>query len=276
MFEPDAELVKIVAATEGLLVTAAGFQEAELREASLLPGWTRGHVLTHVARNADGGTRLLDWARTGVESYEYPSMEARAAEIEEGAGRDRAALLADVEQSAQRFSDAYRRMPSDAWQRVVRWTSGAEFPAERAADARLCEVLVHHVDLRGAFRPSDWPADFVTDMLGRAVASFAKRRPRPTGTAAGNRRTATRETSEVDDEFARRKGKAASGYYAAGLRLRLHATDTDARYELTPEADAPVVSGPQTELLAWLMGRTDGSALSTEDGKPPPSPPFLY
>ena len=45
----------------------------------LLPGWTVGHVLTHVARNADAYTNLLTWARTGVETPAYASPEAREA-----------------------------------------------------------------------------------------------------------------------------------------------------------------------------------------------------
>jgi maleylpyruvate isomerase len=32
---------------------------------SALPGWSRAHVLTHVARNADAMINLLTWARTG-------------------------------------------------------------------------------------------------------------------------------------------------------------------------------------------------------------------
>jgi maleylpyruvate isomerase len=80
-------LAEITTATRALLATAAKLDDDDVRAPSLLPGWTRGHVLTHVARNADGGTRLLTWARTGAESYEYPSLEARAAEIEDGAGR---------------------------------------------------------------------------------------------------------------------------------------------------------------------------------------------
>ena len=54
---------------------------------SRLPGWTRGPVVCHVARNAEGLVRLLHWARTGIETPMYPSMEARAADIEAGAGR---------------------------------------------------------------------------------------------------------------------------------------------------------------------------------------------
>ncbi len=172
-------LAEITAATRDLLATAARLDDADVRAPSLLPGWTRGHVLTHVARNADGGTRLLTWARTGVESYEYPSLEARAAEIEAGADRPAATLLADVRQSADQFADAYTRMPDEAWNRTVQWTTGARHPAARAADARLTEVLVHHVDLDAGFTPGDWPADFTARLLTSVTASFARRADAP-------------------------------------------------------------------------------------------------
>ncbi|MDL4815285.1 maleylpyruvate isomerase family mycothiol-dependent enzyme [Actinomadura opuntiae] len=183
-------LAAITAATRGLLASAERLDDAAMRAPSLLPGWTRGHVLTHVARNADGGTRLLTWARTGVESREYPSVDARAAEIEAGAGRPAAVLVADVRDSAERWAEAYAAMPDDAWERVVQWTSGARRPAARASDARLTEVLTHHVDLDAGFGPADWPADYVARMLPNIVASYARR--------------------------------------DAALRLRVHATDTGA------------------------------------------------
>src|SRR5947209_13093544 len=66
-------------------------------------------------------------------------------------------------------------MPDEAWSRTLRWTSGKERPAYRAADARLTEVLVHHVDLRAGFGPGDWPADFVETMLGTVISAFAVR-----------------------------------------------------------------------------------------------------
>ncbi|MFE9102317.1 maleylpyruvate isomerase family mycothiol-dependent enzyme [Actinomadura geliboluensis] len=172
-------LAEITAATRDLLATAARLDDADVRAPSLLPGWTRGHVLTHVARNADGGTRLLTWARTGVESYEYPSLQARAAEIEAGADRPAATLLADVRQSADQFADAYTRMPDEAWNRTVQWTTGARHPAARAADARLTEVLVHHVDLDAGFTPGDWPADFTARSLTSVTASFVRRADAP-------------------------------------------------------------------------------------------------
>jgi maleylpyruvate isomerase len=168
-------LATITAATGALLASAGRLADADMRAPSLLPGWTRGHVLTHVARNADGGTRLLTWARTGVASHEYPSMDARAAEIEDGAGRPAAVLVADVRDSADRWAEAYAAMPDDAWERVVQWTSGARHPIARATDARLTEVLTHHVDLDSGFTPADWPAAYVTRMLPNIVASYARR-----------------------------------------------------------------------------------------------------
>lgn len=132
-------LAEITTATRTLLATAAKLDDDDVRAFSLLPGWTRGHVLTHVARNADGGTRLLTWARTGVESYEYPSLEARATEIEDG----------------------------------------ARHPAARATDARLTEILVHHVDLDAGFAPRDWPANFTTRMLASVTTSYARREDAP-------------------------------------------------------------------------------------------------
>lgn len=237
-FEPAALLDRITTATEHLLATAAALGDADMRAPSLLPGWSRGHVLTHLARNADGGTRLLTWARTGTPSAEYPSLEARAAEIEAGAGRSAAALIADVRAAAERFAAEYARMPADAWRNVVRWTAGQRRPAARIADSRLCEVLVHHVDLRAGATPAGWPAAFVADELNVVTAAFGAREDPPA--------------------------------------VRLHATDTGARYEVTTGGDAVTVRGSQASLLAWLMGRSPGDDLTADGGPPLPGLPFLY
>jgi maleylpyruvate isomerase len=224
-------LAEITAATTAFLTTAARLDDSDVRGPSLLPGWTRGHVLTHVARNADGGTRLLTWARTGVESYEDPSLDARAAEIEAGAGRPARALLEDVRQSAGRFAEAFALMPDEAWDRTVQWTTGARHPAARAADARLTEVLIHHVDLDAGFTPDDWPPDFTDRQLTSVTAAFARRDDAPD--------------------------------------LRLHATDTGQDHGTGDH----LVTGPGSALLAWLLGRSPGTALTGADQI---RIPFLY
>ena len=87
MDDANDVLADLNSGTRRLLDGMARLSDAAARQPSLLPGWSRGHVLAHLARNAEGSTRLLIWARTGVPSYEYESAEARAAEIEAGAGR---------------------------------------------------------------------------------------------------------------------------------------------------------------------------------------------
>src|SRR5213080_825186 len=93
-------LARVGAATDRLMATAAALSDAQAREPSLLAGWSRGHVLTHIARNADGLVNLLRWARTGTQTPMYASAESRAADIEAGAGRPAADLAADVRESA--------------------------------------------------------------------------------------------------------------------------------------------------------------------------------
>ncbi|HSN07046.1 MAG TPA: maleylpyruvate isomerase family mycothiol-dependent enzyme, partial [Candidatus Angelobacter sp.] len=82
-----ADLAALDASTASLARTLAAVDDEVARRPSLLPDWSVGHVLTHVARNADGMVRLVDWALTGVPQPMYDSLDARNADIEAGAGR---------------------------------------------------------------------------------------------------------------------------------------------------------------------------------------------
>src|SRR5215470_2987098 len=137
MNEVNHSLDRLAAATDRVLATATALSDAEAREPSLLPGWSRGHVLTHVARNADGLGNLLQWARTGVETPMYASAESRSADIEAGAGRPAADLATDVRESAAAFAAEAASMPEDAWAGQVRALSGPPFPARGVLDRRL-------------------------------------------------------------------------------------------------------------------------------------------
>lgn len=237
---PDGYVRQLRSATADLVGAIGGLSDAEVRAPSPLPGWTRAHVLTHLARNAEGGTRLLEWARTGVPSFEYESLAARAAAIERGAGRPAATLVADVRGSAEGFFAAADMMPADAWQRTVRWTTGHEAEGALIVPMRLGEVLIHHVDLDIGYRPRDWPAAFVGDYLDRAV-------------------TALRGLTEWPGA------------------VRMEATDTGRFHEIGDMTSAPaVIAGPEYVLLAWLLGRSDGGELSREGNSPLPEVPPLY
>jgi maleylpyruvate isomerase len=240
MDEANEVLAALKSATRRLLDEIAGLSDAAVRQPSLLPGWSRGHVLTHLARNAEGSTRLLTWARTGVPSYEYESAEARAAEIEAGAARPAEVLVEDVRRTAAALEDAATGVPSQAWPRVVRYTGGQERPADVILPSRLAEVLIHHVDLDHGFTPEDWPGPFVTDMLTLLASSLGQR----DGMAAMR--------------LARRGG--GGGIHAIG----------------GPGPADMTVTGFGPELLAWLLGRSDGRDLGREPDGPLPAIPAIY
>ena len=150
----------------------------DLVAASGLPGWTRGHVLTHVARNADGLRNLLLAARSRQVVRMYACPTARAADVEAGAGRDLEVIVADVVQSSRRFGIDTSMMTDEDWSPQVLFTSGQPDPPLIAADLipsmRLNEVELHHVDLAAGYTFSDTPPELAQHMLGHYAARRAR------------------------------------------------------------------------------------------------------
>src|SRR4051794_2658142 len=167
--DPLVLLTDVDRATENLLRTAADFDPAVVPAPSLLPGWTVGHVLTHVARNADAYTNLLTWARTGVETPAYASAAARVEGIDAGAGRPLAEQIADLREAHERFADAAAAMPAEAWIYFLPSTGAS---AAAVPWARLREVEVHHVDLGAGYTPEDWSDAFALRLLREIVTGF--------------------------------------------------------------------------------------------------------
>lgn len=128
-------------ATERLIDTVHELDDDALQRPSLLPGWTRAHVLAHLARNADGLVNLLTWARTGVEHPMYASSADRDADVEEGAARGQWLLIEDLSASAARFAQAVRSMPERAWSAEV--VADEPVPAHAIPRMRLRELRVH-------------------------------------------------------------------------------------------------------------------------------------
>lgn len=102
----------------------ASFSDGEFRAASRLPGWTKAHVIGHVARNAEALTRLATWARTGVESPIYADRAQRAAEIEESAGWPPPKLRESLADTAERLDIELGRLDGDGWAARVRSALG--------------------------------------------------------------------------------------------------------------------------------------------------------
>ena len=144
-------------ATQRLLDTARIITEPDLRAPSLLPGWTRAHVLAHVARNADAMRNVLAGVRTGQDRPGYASAEAREAGIEQDAGRPARELTADLADSAMALRTVARQLPDDGWQVPVRVPGLASFPAAELLIRRLVEVELHHSDLGTGYGPAEDP-----------------------------------------------------------------------------------------------------------------------
>jgi maleylpyruvate isomerase len=229
--EITADLARIEVATQRLLATIATLTDEQAREPSLLPGWTRGHVLTHIARNADAMVNVLRGAQAGTGTRMYASPEARNAAIEAGAGRPAAALAADLRDSAGAFAAEAALVPASAWRAPARALTGPPFPASGLPLRRLGEVEIHHADLGLAYRPSDWPEEFVATYFQRVARSLAGREDVPP--------------------------------------CRLRPAGAEATFPVGPagqERAGPLVTGPLAALLAWLLGRGDGSGLTVDAG----------
>jgi maleylpyruvate isomerase len=223
----EAMLDTVDVSTDLLLASVEALRDDEVTGPTLLPEWHRGHLLTHVARGADSLGRLLEWARTGVEQQQYPSSEARAAEIQSGSRRSIDELAADITRTAAAFEQAVRSLPDAAWSVVVRPRTGEPATAERLVFIRLRELEMHHVDLAAGYAFADIPPEVTTLVIDDILASH-ERRP------------------------------------DSGPRLRISATDVTLERELG--SGGPLVTGDQADLLGWLSGRTDGAALSLPEG----------
>jgi maleylpyruvate isomerase len=163
-------------ATQRLLGSARTITEPELQQPSLLPGWTRAHVLAHLARGADAMRYLLIGARIGQERPAYVSAEARDADIAFGGTLAAKELMADLTRSALAFRTIIKQMPDDAWQFRVRILGSAPFPAAQLLTRRLVEVELHHGDLGTGYGPAYWPTSFAAMELAEPMQSLRQDR----------------------------------------------------------------------------------------------------
>lgn len=148
----DPALKRIAIATQSLLRDTLALDEDDWRVPSLLPGWTRAHVATHVARNADALRRLIAAARVGDPTLLYPSANQKFSEIERGAERSGLELHVDLDTSAGELARLCDRV--EDWMVPVRLPDG-EFPLSIVVLIRLQELTLHHLDLDSGFSWAD-------------------------------------------------------------------------------------------------------------------------
>ena len=228
MLEPMAS------ATTRFLALISPLSDEELKAPSRLPNWTRGHVATHIARNADAMVNLCTWARTGLQLPMYRSQEERDSDIEHGANRSAAQIVADVAKSAESLAAAIESLNESALKTTIRRgaaAAGPAFPASAIPWMRLREIEIHLVDLDLTPSFADTSLEFLVALLAEEVPNFESR--------------------------------------VVGLTLL---TQEGPRFQIGDGGQR--ITGPIGDITAWLLGRAkENEILRLSSDLPIPAPP---
>ncbi len=191
---------------------------------SALPGWTRGHLLTHLARNADAFGNLLRGAEAGEQRSMYESQAQRDADIEAGSHRSAHELRVDSSASSGRFIQAINELDVRHEDAPVAKRPGAPtFPARDVAMHRLVEVEVHHADLGIGYSHRDWSPALCDLLIGEVL----------------------------DDR-------------ADGPAMVLRARDTGGLWKFGVQGQGPTIEGMACDLAWWVLGRGTGTGLTSD------------
>jgi maleylpyruvate isomerase len=183
---PEVGIAGARSATRRLFETLDIVDDVAVTRPSLLDGWTVGHVLTHLARNADSHVRLLRAAVGGRGANRYPGGVAqRTGEIESGSARSASELVADVRSAAATLDALWQEIvdsdsaAADVWA-VVGKAIDRDEPVHRLPWLRWREIEVHHADLGLAgFTYDNWSSEYVRREL--RLAEMAWRASHPMG-----------------------------------------------------------------------------------------------
>jgi maleylpyruvate isomerase len=230
--DPQAQFELLADATQRLVRTVDGLDEAGLAAPSTLPGWSRAHVVAHLALNSEGLAGVLEGRIEGEPTTMYRSDEARTADIEELAAADPAELRERFLAGTTLIADGVDRLPDEFWTETFERTPGGRVIRYAAIPGmRLREVEIHHVDLDAGFSPAGWSDAFSAHLIGAMVKRGAS-----------------------DESF------------------RVLATDLARTWVIgdDPGESGTTVSGGAGELAWWLTGRPPADTLTSSTGVLPP------
>ena len=231
---PAAELDWVRRGTAYFARKLSEVTDGELREPSLVPGWTRAELVAHVGYNARALTRLLEWASTGVETPMYLTDRQRNGEILLGGTLPARALRNLFAHSEVHLNVEWRDLPDACWDAEVRTAQGRTVPARETAWMRTREVWVHAVDLGNGGSFLDFPPELVERIIRDVLGAWERR---------------------GED---------------VGLRLEF-AGGAPAIETGSSDAPVPTVSGTPADIARWLTGR-GARRLACDSGELPVIP----
>lgn len=205
-------------------------QGEDWRAPSLLPGWSRAHVVAHLALNGEALGGVLRGVVEDDPVPMYRSQEQRDSDIDELAGADPAELRERLLASLTTFAEAVAAMPEEAWSgRFDRAPGGPSLPLDAVPLMRVREIEIHHVDLATGYSPEAWPPGFAEVVVDGMVKRL-----------------------DPDPGF------------------RVTPLDVERSWDVGRAGQEPVVvTGPVAWLAWWLTGRSAGDRVSCTRGRLP-------
>lgn len=204
-------------ATQHLLGDTIAISEQAWQEPSRLPGWTRAHIASHLARNADALVRAVDSVLMGRRGLMYDSDEDREQAIERGSERSGLELQIDLDTTAGRLNRRFNVLHSVPGELMVELITGDLLRSHLLPLLRLNEVVLHHSDLDCGFQLAQLDPNIARLLLEWNVLNLAP---------------------------------------GQGNVMRL-VSETGFRADVATIGPAGVIEGGDALLLGWLTGRLE-------------------
>ncbi|MGL5406102.1 MAG: maleylpyruvate isomerase family mycothiol-dependent enzyme [Propionibacteriaceae bacterium] len=146
---------RILEATQRLLGATISITDEQWQQPTLLPGWTRAHVATHLASNADSLSQLIDQICDGIPNpcYQLASLD----DLERGSERQALELQIALDTATNNLSKNSLRLDNAQSQVLVTLPDGNRIKTKDLPLAHLFEVEIHHVDLNIGYTIDDIP-----------------------------------------------------------------------------------------------------------------------
>lgn len=166
--KPDADIDSCVAAHRALLAALGPLTDDNFRSPSLLPRYSRGHVVTHLANKTRAHLWIFGGPPVGEIRQLHPDGYDVDRAVDAGASRSASELRADLTQSFDLLQAAWESLDDALWTSNGIMTAGPRTMTEIVRH-HMRNVEVHHVDLDIGYRPADWPANFVEGELPKRL-----------------------------------------------------------------------------------------------------------
>lgn len=145
-------------ATQRLLGATMGLSDDEWQAPSRLAGWTRAHIATHIARNAEAFEAVTKAVITNQKvPHLYPSDELRDRDIERGSERAGLQLQIDLDTTAGSLNTTFDALDDMEPGTAVWLTNDIRVDVTDLPALRLAEIALHHVDLDLGMTVDDLP-----------------------------------------------------------------------------------------------------------------------